>query len=165
MEFQKFTAGGVAYGKSNPKACEYAPGVTNVNFEDDKFWAHLKDKQHAQHEPLMKFIECLGICHTVIAEDKEVKGHPCKVYNASSPDELALVNGMRHFGFAFTDRDVDDNMIIEMEGEQRKYKLLHVLEFNSDRKRMSVIVKTQDDRVMIVCKGADSIINARLQKG
>lgn len=113
----------------------------------------------------MKFIECLGICHTVIAEDKEVKGHPCKVYNASSPDELALVNGMRHFGFAFTDRDVDDNMIIEMEGEQRKYKLLHVLEFNSDRKRMSVIVKTQDDRVMIVCKGADSIINARLQKG
>ena len=72
---------------------------------------------------------------------------------------------MRHFGFAFTDRDVDDNMIIEMEGEQRKYKLLHVLEFNSDRKRMSVIVKTQDDKIMIVCKGADSIINARLQKG
>ena len=27
---------------------------------------------------------------------------------------------------------------------------------------MSVIVRTQDDRVLIVCKGADSIINARL---
>jgi P-type E1-E2 ATPase len=45
-----------------------------------------------------------------------------------------------------------------------KYKLLHIIEFSSDRKRMSVLVRTPDDRVMIVCKGADSIINARLQK-
>jgi magnesium-transporting ATPase (P-type) len=29
---------------------------------------------------------------------------------------------------------------------------------------MSVLVRTPDDRVMIVCKGADSIINARLQR-
>jgi hypothetical protein len=35
MEFQKFTAGNVSYGKSNPKQREYAPGVTNVNFEDE----------------------------------------------------------------------------------------------------------------------------------
>lgn len=38
MEFQKFTAGSQAYGKSNPKLIEYAPGITNVNFEDDNFW-------------------------------------------------------------------------------------------------------------------------------
>jgi magnesium-transporting ATPase (P-type) len=109
----------------------------------------------------------LGICHTVISEDKEIKGDKCKVYNASSPDELALVNGMRHFGFAFRDRDVDDNLLIDMTrtGETIKYKLLHVIEFNSDRKRMSVIVRTQDDRVMIVCKGADTIINERLSPG
>lgn len=50
-------------------------------------------------------------------------------------------------------------------GETRKYKLLHVLEFNSDRKRMSVIVRDTENRVMVVCKGADSIINARLQAG
>jgi hypothetical protein len=42
-----------------------------------------------------------------------VKGQTCKVYNASSPDELALVNGMRHFGFAFRDRDIDDNILID----------------------------------------------------
>ena len=29
---------------------------------------------------------------------------------------------------------------------------------------MSVLVRTPDNRVMIVCKGADSIINARLAK-
>lgn len=103
----------------------------------------------------------------MISEEKEIKGTRCKVYNASSPDELALVNGMRHFGFMLSDRDEDDNMIIEVNytGVKtiKKYKLLHVLEFNSDRKRMSVVVRTEDGRVMVVCKGADSIINARLQ--
>jgi len=50
-------------------------------------------------------------------------------------------------------------------GEVVKYKLLNVFEFNSDRKRMSVVVRTPDNRIMIVCKGADSIINARLLPG
>jgi len=62
------------------------------------------------------------------------------------------------------DRDIDDNMVVSYRGEKLKYKLLHILEFNSDRKRMSVIVRTPDNRVMVVCKGADSIINSRLQK-
>jgi magnesium-transporting ATPase (P-type) len=116
---------------------------------------------------LHRFIECLGICHTVISEQKVINGVKTLVYNASSPDELALVNGMRHFGFEFKERDEDDNMIIDIKrtGETKKYKLLHVLEFNSDRKRMSVIVRDSEDRVMVICKGADSIINARLEPG
>ena len=61
-----------------------------------------------------RFIECLGICHTVVSEEKKIKGQSVRFYNASSPDELALVNGMRHFGFAFRDRDQDDNMIIDL---------------------------------------------------
>ena len=43
MEFQKFTAGGVSFGKSNPAPFEYPPGVTNVNFEDEKVWEILKN--------------------------------------------------------------------------------------------------------------------------
>jgi magnesium-transporting ATPase (P-type) len=99
----------------------------------------------------------------VITEDKVVAGEQCKFYNASSPDELALVNGMRHFGFAFMERDIDDNIVVDHDGTIKKYKLLHVIEFNSDRKRMSVVVRDADGRVLIVCKGADSIINARLR--
>lgn len=74
---------------------------------------------------------------------------------------------MRHFGFAFTDRDLDDNIVVDLlrEGRQVKYKLLHVIEFNSDRKRMSVIVRDEEGRVLIVCKGADSIIAKRLRPG
>ena len=35
MEFKRFSAGKHSYGSDNPKKQEYAPGVTNVNFEDD----------------------------------------------------------------------------------------------------------------------------------
>ena len=164
MEFQKFSCGGVSYGTSTPAPYNYAPGVTNVNFEDERVFDAIKDPNHEQHEPVRRFVECLGLCHTVISNEKEKNGQKFKVYNASSPDELALVNGMRHFGFAFNDRDVEDNMIVDLihTGEQAKFKLLHVIEFNSDRKRMSVIVRDADNRVYIICKGADSIINARL---
>lgn len=85
----------------------------------------------------------MGICHTVISDEKEKNGEKYKVYNASSPDELALANGMRHFGFAFHDRDEDSNIIVKMTrtNEDASFKLLHVIEFNSDRKRMSVIIR------------------------
>jgi magnesium-transporting ATPase (P-type) len=89
------------------------------------------------------------------------------MYNASSPDELALVNGARHFGFAFKERDENSNMVIEhtRTGGVSKYELLNVIEFDSARKRMTVIVRTPDNRVMVVCKGADSIIEKRLRPG
>ncbi len=49
-----------------------------------------------------------------MSESKTIKGQTVKVYNASSPDELALVNGMRHFGYAFSDRDIDDNIVVDV---------------------------------------------------
>lgn len=164
MEFQKFSCGGVSYGKSDPAPYDYPPGVTNVNFEDENVWDAIKNPSHPNHHHVTKFIECLGLCHTVVTKEKEKKGEKYLEYDASSPDEKALVNGMRHFGFAFKGRDDDDNMLVDMlfSKEEKKYKLLHVLEFNSDRKRMSVILKTDDDRYLLICKGADSIIAKRL---
>ena len=46
-----------------------------------------------------------------------------------------------------------------------KYELLNVIEFTSARKRMSVIVRTPDNRILIMTKGADSHIIPRLAKG
>jgi P-type E1-E2 ATPase len=41
---------------------------------------------------------------------------------------------------------------------------LDVIEFTSSRKKMSVIVKTPDKKILIMCKGADSIIQPLLAK-
>lgn len=87
---------------------------------------------------MWKFIEILAVCHTVIVEDKNNQ----ILYNASSPDELALVNAARLFDFVFKGRDENNNMIVEIQGETLKYQLLNVIEFTSARKRMTVIVKS-----------------------
>jgi len=100
----------------------------------------------------------------VITDTKQADdGTPYTIYNASSPDELALVNGARHLGFAFLNRDDEGNMVCEAWGEEIRYKLLNVIEFDSTRKRMSVIVRTPDGRILVICKGADSIIEKRLK--
>jgi hypothetical protein len=38
-------------------------------------------------------------------------------YNASSPDELALVNAGKYFGYYFKGRDDDNNIEVEIEGQ------------------------------------------------
>lgn len=59
-------------------------------------------------------------------------------YQAASPDEGALVNAARNFGFAFLARTQNTITVSEL-GTERTYSVLAILDFNSDRKRMSII--------------------------
>lgn len=45
----------------------------------------------------------------------------------------------------------------------RVYKLLNVLEFNSARKRMSVIVENEEGKTVLLCKGADRFVISHLE--
>ena len=38
MEFKRFSAGPIDYGKDDPAPFDYPPGVTNVNFEDPTYF-------------------------------------------------------------------------------------------------------------------------------
>ena len=108
----------------------------------------------------------LAICHTIIADKSKVDGS--LIYNASSPDELALTNAARYFGVTFMERDEDNNIVVfnKHTNKTSKYRLLNVLEFTSTRKRMSIIVKDeQTKKIMVLTKGADSIIIPRLKSG
>lgn len=46
----------------------------------------------------------------------------------------------------------------------RLYTILNVLEFNSARKRMSVIVKDEEGKILLLCKGADRLVKLQLNK-
>ena len=89
------------------------------------------------------------------------------IYNASSPDELALTNAARYFGVVFQERDSANKIKIkdELKNKYIQYELLNVIEFTSSRKRMSVVVRTSDNRILVLTKGADSIIIPRLAQG
>jgi len=166
MEFKRFSAGSLEYGTNNPAPFDYPAGVTNVNFEDPRYWEHVQDRNHENNANLKAFFEALGLCHTVITDKKKDKeGNEFVVYNASSPDELALVNGARHLGFSFVTRDDENQLVCETWDGIRKYKLLNLIEFDSDRKRMTVVVRTPEGKILVICKGADSIIEKRLKSG
>jgi P-type E1-E2 ATPase len=49
MEFKRFSILNNTYGKIDPKKIDYAPGVTNVNFEDDEFYAQMNNVDHPNH--------------------------------------------------------------------------------------------------------------------
>lgn len=129
----------------------------------------MSDTSHENFSELNRFMEILSVCHTVIAEKSKNASNPDHLaYNASSPDELALVNAAKFFGYYFKGHDEDNNMLVELKSEPddimigsatKQFRLLNVLEFNSTRKRMTVIVQSmQDDTIRVMCKGADSIL-------
>lgn len=43
----------------------------------------------------------------------------------------------------------------------KKYKILQEIPFNSDRKRMSVVMEAPDKELVLFTKGADNVINER----
>ena len=56
-------------------------------------------------------------------------------------------------------------VIVEHHGRAWTYQVLAVLEFNSDRKRMSLVARDPAGHVQLFCKGADSIMYKRLAAG
>ncbi|KAG5934606.1 hypothetical protein E4U53_000664 [Claviceps sorghi] len=129
------------------------------DFVSDLAGEHGREQQSAIEE----FMLALALCHTVIAE--KIPGNPPKMtFKAQSPDEEALVSTARDMGFTVLGRS-GDGIKLNVMGEERHYPILNTIEFNSTRKRMSSIVRMPDGRIVLFCKGADSVIYARLKRG
>nr|CAD1838278.1 unnamed protein product [Ananas comosus var. bracteatus] len=160
MEFVKCSIAGTAYGR----------GITEV----EKAMARRKGSPYGGNwirEPhadvIEKFFRLLAICHTCIPEiDEETR----KItYEAESPDEAAFVIAARELGFEFYQRTQTTISLHEFDPisghvVERSYRLLNILEFSSARKRMSVIVRDEEGRLLLLSKGADSVMFERLAK-
>ncbi|EEY15679.1 phospholipid-transporting ATPase [Verticillium alfalfae VaMs.102] len=109
------------------------------------------------------FMLCLALCHTVIAE-RPPSDPPKIVFKAQSPDEAALVATARDMGFTVLGTSAE-GVNLNVMGEERHYPIMNTIEFNSSRKRMSIILRMPDGRILLICKGADSVIYSRLRRG
>ncbi|KEH17355.1 putative phospholipid-translocating ATPase [Medicago truncatula] len=187
MEFIKCSIAGVAYGRcvteveramntgndsslinditDSPIRIEPLP-VKGFNFTDERIMnGNWVNEPYA--DIIQKFFHLLAICHTAIPEVDDDAGNVS--YEAESPDEAAFVITAREIGFEFYKRTQTSLSMYELDpvsGEkvERIYTLLNVLEFNSTRKRMSVIVKDEEGKILLLCKGADSVMFERLAK-
>ncbi|KAF7298099.1 P-type phospholipid transporter [Mycena chlorophos] len=112
-----------------------------------------------EREVLNEFLTLLAVCHTVIPEVKDGK----TVFQASSPDEAALVAGAELLGYQFHTRK-PKSVFVNVLGQTQQFDVLNVCEFNSTRKRMSTVVRGPDGKIKIYTKGADTVILERLSK-
>uniref|UniRef100_A0A673KLL4 Phospholipid-transporting ATPase n=1 Tax=Sinocyclocheilus rhinocerous TaxID=307959 RepID=A0A673KLL4_9TELE len=132
-----------------------------------------------QKEKEELFLRALCLCHTVqvkeagsevladqvdgidgllLPQPEEERG-----FIASSPDEIALVKGAMKYGFTFLGLESKSMKIKNRQNDIEEYKLLHVLNFDPVRRRMSVIVQTKSGETLLFCKGADSSIFPRVR--
>jgi magnesium-transporting ATPase (P-type) len=82
-----------------------------------------------------------------------------------SPDSIELVKSAREQGFALTESGQSSIKRIKLgNGEEVKnLERLQLIEFNSDRKRETVIMR-DGNYIKLYCKGADSVIETLLSK-
>ncbi|EDL31538.1 mCG13368, isoform CRA_a, partial [Mus musculus] len=114
--------------------------------------------QGRQDRAVQEFWRLLAICHTVMVQEKDNQ----LLYQAASPDEEALVTAARNFGYVFLSRTQDTITLVEL-GEERVYQVLAMMDFNSVRKRMSVLVRNPEGSICLYTKGADTVILERLR--
>ncbi|PKI40389.1 hypothetical protein CRG98_039235 [Punica granatum] len=153
MEFIKCSIGGTAYGR----------GITEV----ERATGRIRGSPLPSHK-----LNEASLSEIVTGPKSSVKG-----FNFS--DERIMYGNwvkeahaeviQREVGFEFYKRTQTNISIRELDPTmgkkvERVYQLLNVIEFNSTRKRMSVIVRDEEGKLLLLCKGADSVMSERLAK-
>ncbi|XP_061256289.1 phospholipid-transporting ATPase IC isoform X1 [Bos javanicus] len=168
MTFKKCCINGQIYGDHRDASQNSHSKIEPVDFSwnvfaDGKleFYDHylIEQIQSGKQPEVQQFFFLLAMCHTVMADRLNGQLN----YQAASPDEGALVSAARNFGFVFLGRTQNTITISEL-GTERTYHVLALLDFNSDRKRMSIIVRTPEGNIRLYCKGADTVIYERLHQ-
>jgi len=104
------------------------------------------------------FFLCIALCHTCVPEPKEDGSIE---FQATSLDEVALLKAAEELGYLLVARRGDTITIgtsVAGHAQLEEYQVLNVVQFTSQRKHMSIIVRMPDGKICIVTKGADTTI-------
>ncbi|WFD43664.1 P-type phospholipid transporter [Malassezia psittaci] len=99
----------------------------------------------------------LALCHNVtpiIDEDGSV------TYQASSPDEVAIVNWTESVGLKLIARDQRSIQLQTLDHGSLWFEILEIFPFTSERKRMGIVVRDRSSgEVIFYLKGADVVMS------
>lgn len=86
------------------------------------------------------------------------------MYQASSPDEVALVTWTESVGLTLLKRDLNSMQLRAPNGSVINYHILHIFPFTSETKRMGIIVKEEKTgEISFYMKGADVVMQTIVQ--
>ncbi|RHY93967.1 hypothetical protein DYB35_003943 [Aphanomyces astaci] len=177
MNFRKMSINGRSYGRGSTDIgratamrtgrmesvtdCQASTGDAahppHVEFLDPHgLFARDRATRDGHADAIEAFLTHLSVCHSVVLERDDVTN--TTNFSASSPDELALVAGAAYFGHQFTERSNGRAVVHVLGKGDVEFQMLELIEFTSTRKRMSVVVRALDNRILLLTKGADSFI-------
>ncbi|XP_010529938.1 PREDICTED: phospholipid-transporting ATPase 1-like [Tarenaya hassleriana] len=117
------------------------------------------DDRIAAHE----FFLALAACNTVIPIHGAEEDIGAIEYQGESPDEQALVCAARAYGYTLFER-TSGHVVIDVKGEKLRLDVIGLHEFDSVRKRMSVVIRLPNNVVKVLVKGADTSMFSILAK-
>uniref|UniRef100_A0A671RP51 Phospholipid-transporting ATPase n=1 Tax=Sinocyclocheilus anshuiensis TaxID=1608454 RepID=A0A671RP51_9TELE len=111
MHFKKCTIAGITYGHFPDLDCDRSMedfrSDNSTEFDDPSLIQNI-ETNHPTSPQICEFLTMMAVCHTVVPERE---GNQI-IFQASSPDEGALVKGAKSLGFVFTAR-TPHSVIIE----------------------------------------------------
>lgn len=149
---------------SHSRIMPRAGGVQSPDFTTDDMIDFIRSRPNSVFaRKAVQYILAMALCHSCLPE---VRGGKI-AYQASSPDELALVRAAQELGYTVVQRSAHQITLklSNADGSEatRIYGILDVIEFSSKRKRMSIVLRCPDGRIWLITKGADSVILPRLK--
>ncbi|CAH2292328.1 phospholipid-transporting ATPase IK [Pelobates cultripes] len=151
MTFKKCSIGQRMFGTTSGTEKGFKVDFDWNKYADPRFQFYdqsLIDVVRKDEDVLVReFFRLIALCHTVMVDDHD--------------DEEALVTAARNFGYVFLSRNLDSITISEL-GTIKTYSILALMDFNSERKRMSILVRDQEGKIKLYVKGADTVILKRL---
>ena len=164
------TKSGVEYAFNSPKLGDLLTGAANkpIDYEIISTNGNLTKPMATQRDLVVEFLKVLALAHECVPETvTKSDGTKHTFFQGPSPDEVTLVDFAKQQGLDFKETsDTQIKMQFNTHWEPAKdcvYPVFRKMEFNSDRKRMSIVLKDPEDgMIKMYTKGADSIIKDRL---
>jgi phospholipid-transporting ATPase len=169
MEFQCASIWGVDYS-STKASMEGEQGEYSVQVDGKVLKPKMKVKvnpellklarsghENEEGKRIYDFFLALATCNTIVPLVVDTPEPDVKLldYQGESPDEQALAYAAAAYGFMLIER-TSGHIVIDIHGKRLKFNVLGLHEFDSDRKRMSVILGYPDNSVKLFVKGADT---------
>uniref|UniRef100_A0A4X2LKQ9 Phospholipid-transporting ATPase n=1 Tax=Vombatus ursinus TaxID=29139 RepID=A0A4X2LKQ9_VOMUR len=120
-------------------------------------------------------VKAIALCHNVtpvyesngVTDQAEAEKHyedSCRVYQASSPDEVALVQWTESVGLTLVGRDQSSMQLRTPGGQILNFTILQIFPFTYESKRMGIIVRDESTgEITFYMKGADVVMAGIVQ--
>ncbi|XP_065828760.1 probable phospholipid-transporting ATPase IIB isoform X2 [Oscarella lobularis] len=165
MVFKKLHLGTVSYGS---ESLGELSTMVHQYFPKDNHMASGSGLSRARKTSVVHAYEAVkacALCHNVTpVEPDETAPEGTVAYQASSPDEIALVQWTEKMGLVLVDRDLTSMQLKAPNGDFLSFEILHVFPFTSQRKRMGIILRNKSNgEIVFYMKGADVIMSQIVQ--